>query len=290
MSTETITIGPAYEVRDVLVSIKDVTLKFGDKLILKPTSIEVRDIVRPGCVTGQVIGVLGPSGVGKTQFSRILTGLNPPTTGTVEVLEVDHLPQNAPKMRPVEAGLVGMVPQDYPLFGHRRVLDNLLVALEHSSLSKAARRDKAMEYLNRFELADKKDLFPAQLSGGQRQRVAIIQALLCSEHYLVMDEPFTGLDPIMKDRVCEMIAQVASLHESNTIFVVAHDIAALVAISDQLWLFGRDRDDQGNIIPGATIKKQYNLIERGLTWQPDISLTKAFGDFVTEVKAQFRNL
>jgi len=275
----------AYEYKEVLVSVKDVSLHFGEKVILKPTSIEVRDIVRPGCVTGQVIGVLGPSGVGKTQFSRILSGLNRPTTGSVMVRDTSEPQANPPKMVPVHAGLVGMVFQDYRLFNHRRVIDNLLVALEHTKLSKKERHDKAMEFLNRFELADKADLFPAQLSGGQKQRVAIIQQLLCSEHFLVMDEPFTGLDPIKKDLVCELIAQVAGLHEENTIFVVAHDIAALVAISDCLWLFGREPG-----VPGATIKKQYNLIERGLAWQPDIALTPAFSDFVREVRAEFKNL
>jgi ABC-type nitrate/sulfonate/bicarbonate transport system ATPase subunit len=113
---------------------------------------------------------------------------------------------------------------------------------------------------------------------------------LCSEHFLVMDEPFTGLDPIMKETTCELINKVATLDERNTIFVVAHDIAALVQIADCLWLFGRDRDEQGNIIPGATIKKQYNLIDRGLAWRHDIVATREFADFVTEVRSQFKDL
>lgn len=275
----------AYEVKDVLISVKDVSLRFGEKVVLKPTTVEVRDIVRPGCVTGQVVGVLGPSGAGKTQFSRILTGLNPPTTGSVMVRDTSEPQANPPKMIPVRAGLVGMVFQDYRFFKHRTVVANLLIALEHTKLSKQERLDKAMEFLRKFELADKADLYWPQLSGGQRQRVAIIQQLLCSEHFLVMDEPFTGLDPIKKDLVCEMIAQVAGLHEETTIIVVAHDIAALVAISDTLWLFGREPG-----VPGATIKKTYNLIERGLAWKPDIALTPAFSDFVREVRAEFKNL
>jgi ABC-type nitrate/sulfonate/bicarbonate transport system ATPase subunit len=272
-----------YELRETLVSIKDVTLKFGDTLVLKPTSVDVRNIVRPGMHQGQVIGVLGPSGIGKTQFSRILSGLNTPTTGSVTI-------QTNAGMVPVTAGSVGVVFQDYRLFKHRTVLGNLLVAMEHTELNRKEREERAMGFLKRFQIEDKADLYPAQLSGGQRQRVAIIQELISSEHFLVMDEPFTGLDPIMKDKVCDLINDVATLHENNTIFVVAHDIAALVAISDCLWLFGRERDEQGNPIPGATIKTTYNLIERGLAWQPNIQNTRAFADFVVEVKEQFKHL
>ncbi len=291
-----------HTLQETLVSIKDVSLKFGEAVILKPTSVEVRDIVRPNMKQGQVIGILGPSGVGKTLFSRILAGLQPPTTGTVSILRPDRVSGvtwtdgvrteavHFPRLCPVTAGSVGVVFQNYPLFQHRTVLGNLLVALEHTNLSKSDRLAKAQEYLARFDLSTKADLYPAQLSGGQRQRVAIIQELLGSEHYLVMDEPFTGLDPLMKDKVCGLINQVATLDERNTIFVVAHDIGALVQIADTLWLFGRDRDVAGNIIPGAYIKETYNLIERGLAWRPNIEVTPAYHAFVDEVKERFKHL
>jgi polar amino acid transport system ATP-binding protein/sulfate transport system ATP-binding protein len=274
-----------YELKETLVSIADVSLKFGDKVILKPIHAEVRDIIRPGMCQGQIVGILGPSGIGKTQFSRILSGLQQPTTGSISI-EVE---EGGKRSRiPVRAGLVGMVAQDYPLFKHRTVRGNLLVALEHTP--EKERSPRVAEYLERFGMTDKAELYPAQLSGGQRQRVSIIQELLSSEHYIVMDEPFTGLDPVMKDKVCDLIVQVANLDERNTIFVVAHDIASLVAISDTLWLFGRDRNAQGSPIPGATIKATYDLIGRGLAWQPALTTTREFSDFVSEVKEQFRNL
>lgn len=214
-----------------------------------------------------------------TQFSRILTGLQAPTTGEVRV-----------EGKVVTAGLVGLVAQDYPLFRWRTIGGNLLVALEHSDLTRQGRKDRVKEYLERFGLSDKADLYPSQLSGGQRQRVAIIRQLLSSEHYIVMDEPFTGLDPIMKDRVAEDIAKVANLDEKNTIFVVAHDIQALVSISDTLWLFGRDRDAQGRPVPGAYVKKTYDLMERDLCWTPGIHMTRPFMDFCAEVRAEFEDL
>jgi len=223
-----------------------------------------------------------------TQFSRILAGLQKPTTGAVTV-EVD-LPGGGVAQKTVGAGLVGMVAQDYPLFKHRTIEGNLLVALEHTKASKKDRLLKVYEYLNRFGLADKARLYPAQLSGGQKQRVSIIQELLSSEHFLIMDEPFTGLDPINKDLACELILQVSHLDEKNTLFIVAHDIASLVTVSDQLWLFGRDRDAAGNPVPGAYIKKQYNLVDLGFAWHEGISATREFSEFCNAVKEEFRFL
>lgn len=275
-----------YKLTDVLVRATDVTMKFDDHLVLRPTSIEVKDIVRPGVCQGQVVGILGPSGCGKTTFARILAGLQKPTTGQVEVANSDRPAQ----MRQVEPGLVGMVAQSYPLFSWRTVEDNLWVALEHSDLTPDLKEKKIEDFLNLFDLYTKRGLYPAELSGGMRQRVSILRELLCSEHYLVMDEPFTGLDPIMKDRLCVTINKVAQIHEHNTIFVVAHDIEALIKISDCLWLFGRDKDANGQYIPGSTIKKSYNLIERGLAWQPDIDATPEFAQFRNEIKAEFKNL
>jgi polar amino acid transport system ATP-binding protein/sulfate transport system ATP-binding protein len=277
---------PEYKLTDTLVRATDITMKFGDNLVLRPTSIEVKDIVRPDVCQGQVVGILGPSGCGKTTFARILAGLQEPTTGTVLVANSDK----PSEMLSVMPGLVGMVAQNYPLFPWRTLEDNLWVALEHTDLVKGAKEAKVSKYLNLFGLSDKRKLFPAQLSGGQRQRASIIRELLCSEHYLVMDEPFTGLDPIMKDRLCETISKVAQIHEHNTIFVVAHDIEALIKISDCLWLFGRDKNEKGEYVMGSTIKKSYNLIERDLAWHPEVDRTREFADFRNEVKAEFQNL
>lgn len=272
-----------HEFKEVLVSVRNVSLKFGETVVLKPTTVDVRDVVRPGVNQGQVIGILGPSGVGKTQFARILSGLQKPTTGEVLI-------EKSGKLEEVQEGSVGFVFQSYPLFRWRTVLGNLMTAMEKSKLSHKERKERAMDFLEKFGLSDKAKFFPSSISGGQRQRVAIIQQLLSGDHFLVMDEPTTGLDPLMKDRVCELIDKVAQLDEKSTIFVIAHDIESLICISDTLWLFGRDRDEKGQIIPGATIKKSFNLMERGLAWDPEITSRPEFAPFVREVKEEFRSL
>jgi len=204
------------------------------------------------------------------------------------VVTIGSTPEN---QKEVQAGVVGVVAQNYPLFPHRTIIGNLTVAARQTGLDQKTSHEKAMDYLNRFELADKAPCYPPQLSGGQRQRIAIIQQLLCSEYFLIMDEPFTGLDPLMKDKVCDLINQVASLHEHNTIFIIAHDIPAVCGIADHLWLLGKDRDPLTNdLIPGATLQAQYNLVDLDLAWRPGISSTPRFASFVEEIKAQFKNL
>ncbi len=269
-----------YELKDTLLRIVDVGVRYGDNVVLAGLNAEVRDIVRPGCVTGQIIGILGPSGVGKTQLSRVLTGLQEPTSGKVTVGSQDT---------PVRAGVVGYVAQNYPLLRHRTVLGNLMTAAKRAGANRKEAEDKAMGHLKSFKLEDKWDKYPAELSGGQRQRVAIAQQLLCSEHYLILDEPTTGLDPVMKDKVCDLIKTVAGMSEENTIFVVTHDIASILTIADHLWLLGRERDEKGNS-KGAHVKYTYNLIERGIAWQERPQELPVYGELQREIRAQFETL
>jgi NitT/TauT family transport system ATP-binding protein len=269
------------EYRGTILKATGVSLTLGKNRILRDLDLEIRDIYRPGYVTGQVVGLLGPSGIGKTRLFRVLSGMDQPDTGSVVIGE---------DCTPVRRGMVGVVAQNYPLFEHRTVLGNLTLAARSSGLSASEAHTKATAYLTRFGLEERGDLYPSQLSGGQRQRVAIAQQFLCSEHFVLMDEPFSGLDLMAVDRVCRTISEVACTHELNTVIVVTHDIAAAVAVCDTIWLLGRDRDEQGAIIPGARVKKTYNLIERGLTWREGIGETQEFLELVKEIRTVFPSL
>lgn len=270
-----------YSFGDTLLKVDNVSLEYDGRPVLSGVTAEVRNIVVPGCVKGQVVGILGPSGCGKTTLFRIIAGLLAPTSGRVSVNGFD---------RPVVAGEVGVVAQSYPLFEHRTVIGNLMLAASKKEKNVKAARDKVMAFLTEFGLEDKFNLYPAQLSGGQRQRCAIIQQILCSEHFLLMDEPFSGLDLIMLEKTCELIAKVANMDDLNTIIVVTHDVTAACSVADHLWLMGRSAAENGGPAAGSRIVKQYNLIDKDLCWQPDIITSARFTDFVREVKEEFRKL
>lgn len=247
-------------------------------VILRDVNAEIHDIPDHG----QVVGFLGPSGIGKTTMFEIMAGLLAPTSGSVTINS---------RATPVIAGEVGVVSQYYTLFDHRTVMGNLIVAGRQACMSGTQARQKAQQLLDRFGMLDQARHYPEQLSGGQKQRVAIAQQLMCSEHFLLMDEPFSGLDVIMKDRVCHLITEVADADGLNTIIVVTHDIESAVRISDTIWLMGRDRDPQtGKFLPGAKIQTSYDLVSRGLAWHPDVDKMPEFAECVREIKELFRQL
>src|SRR5437764_6706658 len=116
----------AHEFRDTLLKVTDVSVAYQGTPILRDVDLEIKDLHRPGVTQGQVVGLLGPSGIGKTTLFRILAGLDPPDTGAV-LLGIEGMP--------ARRGMVGVVAQNYPLFTHRTVLGNLTVAGRRAGLA-----------------------------------------------------------------------------------------------------------------------------------------------------------
>lgn len=268
----------SYEYKETILKVRDVSLTLGGNLILNNLNADIRNIVRPGVTQGQIVGLLGPSGVGKTRLFRILAGLDAPDTGSVLVEE---------EGKPVERGMVGVVAQHYPLFAHRTIEGNLVVAGKQANLSGAEAKRKAADLLQRFGIAEHARKYPVQLSGGQRQRVAIAQQFMCSDHFLLMDEPFSGLDLIALERVSNFIREIALTDELKTLVIVTHDVTAALAVCDTVWLLGRDRDKQGAIIPGARIQAVYDLAERGLAWQKNAVDSAEYITVLREIRERF---
>ncbi|MFC6223620.1 ATP-binding cassette domain-containing protein [Hymenobacter artigasi] len=266
--------------RDPILTLNNVSIAFHNEPILRDINAQVLDVTRPNMRQGQVVGFYGRSGIGKSVLCRIMAGLVAPGTGTVEV----GLAQQS-----VTPGMVGFVQQRYPLFEHRTLHDNLLVAAQRKH-APAAARQHVDAYLERFGLAPHRRKYPALLSGGQRQRAAIAQQLLCSDHLILLDEPFSGLDVAMIDEVKKIIVEVTTMDELNTVIIVSHDIVTTTALADRLWLLGYEHDAAGALVPGATIspQHQYNLAEMGLAWHENVEAEPEFAQFVEHIKQEIR--
>jgi ABC-type nitrate/sulfonate/bicarbonate transport system ATPase subunit len=258
-----------YTKNEVLLDVKDVNLCY-DKPVLRDINLTIRNIVRPGLDQGQVVSLIGRSGVGKTQLLRILAGLTQPDTGTITIGVEQHA---------VAAGQVGIVPQNYLLFNHRSIYDNLRLAMKHVVLESKEKDALIQDHALKFDLVEHLKKYPQQLSGGQRQRVSIIQQVLTGNRFILLDEPFSGLDALMIDKVMDLLGRVATLHEWNTLVIVSHDVENSLAISDTAFILAREQNKEG-----ATITETLDLIEMGLAWTPGIRENARFQQVVSQIK------
>lgn len=279
-----------YSRNEVLLSIEGVTQRYGKNEVLSNINVQVRNLQNTDAniVAGQVIAFLGPSGCGKTQLLRIIAGLQEPTTGNVLI---------DPDRKEIKRGMAGVVFQQYPLFDHRTVESNLMLAGELAGMTQKKAQSHAKDLLAMFELDSTGSKYPKELSGGMRQRVAICQQLMNMDgqnqthtRLMLMDEPFAALDPRNTIKTCKLIRKVADMHDTNTIIVVTHDLRAALSIADILWVMGRDRNEHGKVCSGGKIVKEYDLVNAGLTWHPEIDTLPAFAELERELSGMFHYL
>lgn len=269
---------------NTLIKAAAVNLTLGGNKILENLDLEIRDIIEPGRVRGQVRCLLGPSGIGKTQFLRLLAGLQQPDSGAV-LVSLD-----GQALVPVKAGMVGVVAQDYPLFQHLTVLENLILAAKQSGVSAKEASDKSRELLARFDLGPWEQFWPGNLSGGQRQRIAILQQVIAGRLFLILDEPFSGLDPRAIQSVINLIAELAAGHELHTSLIITHDIRAAIRTAERIYVMGRTFDDKGKLLRAAHIVKTIDLLEKNIAWRDDIKSLPDFNKLVNETEDIFERI
>jgi len=175
---------------------------------------------------------------------------------------------------------MGVIFQNYYQFGWRTVEGSLRLAARRNKALKGMENDAIREYADQFDLSDVLKRYPKQLSGGQQQRVSIIQQLLKGSDFLLLDEPFSGLDVCVLDKVVSLLLKVSLSHEFKTLIIVSHDIPTAVAISDTVFILGKKGGQEG-----STIVRSIDLMERGLAWQPNVQEEKAFVETIKEIKA-----
>lgn len=275
----------SYIKKEVLLQAKGVSLSYGSKCILHDIGFCICDIVRPGLQQGQVVSLVGKSGIGKTQLFRLLSGLQKPSSGSITIRERRPFETAGGvievwRERPVRPGDMGVIFQNYYQFEWRTVKQSLLLAARQNKALAGKEEEAIREYAGRFDITGVLSCYPSQLSGGQQQRVSIIQQLLKGADFLLLDEPFSGLDICVLDKVIELLLQVSLSDDLKTLIIVSHDIATAVAISDTVFILGREGSKEG-----STLVREIDLMERGLAWRDDVRKEKAFDETLAEIRA-----
>lgn len=206
-----------------MIKIQDLHKSFGKTEVLKGISTTIEK--------GETIAIIGPSGSGKSTFLRCINLLETPTSGQIWVGEdeVTNPKTNILKVRE----RVGMVFQQFNLFPHKTVLDNITYApTTVKGMSKKEAEDIGRELLQKVGLADKEQASPGRLSGGQKQRVAIARALAMSPEMMLFDEPTSALDPEMVKEVLEVIKSLSS--SGMTMAIVTHEMGFAREVADRV--------------------------------------------------------
>jgi glutamate transport system ATP-binding protein len=218
-----------------LVELERVRKSFGDNLVLEDIDLTID--------RGEVVVIAGPSGSGKSTMLRCINGLEGIDSGDVR-FDGNSLAKAGKRVNRIRAE-IGMVFQQFNLFAHKTVMQNLTMApVEVKGLEKARARERAERLLERVGLTEKSDAFPADLSGGQQQRVAIARALAMEPKLMLFDEPTSALDPEMIREVLDVMRDLA--RDGMTMAVVTHEMGFAREVCDRLVFI-----DEGKIVEQA---------------------------------------
>ena len=209
-----------------VLSARSVSRRFGRVAALSEASLDL--------APGEIAALIGPSGSGKSTLLRVMAGLEPVDAG--EVLEADRVVSAPGRLVPAERRQIGLVFQDFALFPHLDARANVAFGLR----GRADAAAEAVRWLELVGLGHRAGAYPHQLSGGEQQRVALARALAPRPGALLLDEPFSGLDPHLRADLQE--STLAALRASGTsALVVSHDTDEALAIADRVAVMERGR-------------------------------------------------
>lgn len=243
-----------------MLKVTSLKKNYGDNEVLKGIDIEIKK--------GEVVAIIGPSGSGKSTFLRCMNLMETPTDGEI-YFKGQQL--NNEKMKESEIDNIrediGMVFQQFNLFPHLTVLDNITLApMKRKNMSKADAEQLAESLLSKVGLLDKKDAFPNNLSGGQKQRIAIARALAMNPDFMLFDEPTSALDPEMVKEVLLVIQNL--VEDGMTLAIVTHEMNFAKRVASRVLFI-----DNGVIVEQGTPEELFN--------NPQQQRTKEFLDQIT---------
>jgi len=210
------------------LTFEDVSRRYGDTMALDRVSLDI--------APSEILCLLGPSGCGKSTLLRVAAGVERPSAGRI-LLDGQEVAGSSRFVPPEQRG-IGLMFQDFALFPHLTIRDNVAFGLK--SLSRREARAEAHAALERVGLAHYAAEYPHILSGGEQQRVALARAIAPRPSVLLMDEPFSGLDPRLREKMRE--ETLAILHETRaTSIVVTHDAEEAMRMGDRVALMRQGR-------------------------------------------------
>ncbi len=209
--------------KEMLLRAENLVKRYGSKEVVRGNSLEVKQ--------GEIIGLLGPNGAGKTTTFYMIVGLIKPNSGQVYLDDIEIT--DFPMYKRSQLG-IGYLAQENSVFRDLSVEDNIKAALEFSRLSKSEQKEKLKSLLEEFGLTEKRKRLGKLLSGGERRRTEIARALASNPKFILLDEPFAGVDPIAVEDIQKIVAH---LKEKNIgILITDHNVQETLAITDKTYL------------------------------------------------------
>lgn len=214
-----------------IVNMQNITVKYGNHTVIDKLSLEVK--------RGEILSIVGPSSCGKTTLMRALCGFIKISNGEISVRDTIVSKPSRHIMVPPEKRKIGVVFQDYAVWPHLTVFENIMYPMKKRKLPKEEAQRKVYHALEQVKMKDFAQRLPAQLSGGQQQRVALARALVSSSELIVLDEPITNLDATLRE---EMAYEIRGLQETIgvTVVYITHDQETAMTISDRMVIMDRN--------------------------------------------------
>lgn len=229
-----------------MIKVTDLHKSFGELAVLKGIDFQAD--------TGEVIVIIGPSGMGKSTFLRCINYIERPEKG---IIEVDNVKVDAEKCTEKEIKQLrlktSMVFQNYNIFKNKTVIENVMLPMTSvQKIEKEIAKEKALQYLDQVGLLDKVNEYPSRLSGGQQQRVGIARAMAVNPKLILLDEPTSSLDPELVLGILDILRNLANEHK-RTMIIVTHEMSFAKEIADRIIFM-----DDGRIIEEGTPEKIFS--------------------------------
>ena len=213
-----------------MITVDSLRKKYGDAVALAGATLELS--------LGEVLAVVGPSGCGKTTLLRIIAGLEFPDEGSVFIDEV-AVSSSSHKIPPNERKL-SLIFQDLALWPHMSVKEHIEFVLRKESIARSEILSATQQILSKVEMNGLQKRYPHQLSGGERQRLAIARALASNPVYLLMDEPFSNIDPLLREELQELVLQLRDQLQMGIVYVT-HNVDEAIILADRIAIMYQGR-------------------------------------------------